>query len=51
MRSSSFGFWELSYNWKCVDIETLRNIVVKTEDNPFGEITPEEFTMITHEEY
>ncbi|XOQ49640.1 MAG: XkdX family protein [Eubacteriales bacterium] len=43
-------FWALAYNRKCVTIETLR-IVVKTDENPYGYITPEEFKEITGEDF
>lgn len=40
------AFWKLAYNMKWIDAEKLR-LVVRTEDNPFGEITPEQYEEIT----
>lgn len=39
-------FWNLAYKYKWVTIDQLR-FAVKTERNPFGEITPAEFEIIT----
>ena len=40
------AFWKLAFNMGWVDAEKLR-LVVKTEDNPKGEITPEQYEEIT----
>lgn len=40
------AFWKLAYNMKWVTAEQLR-LVVKTENNPSGEITPEQYKEIT----
>ena len=40
------AFWKLAYDMKWVTLEQLR-IVVRTEDNLSGEITPEQFKDIT----
>ncbi|MGF7056454.1 XkdX family protein [Brassicibacter mesophilus] len=39
-------FWKLAFNMKWVSVEQLR-LAVKTETNPFGEITPEQYKEIT----
>lgn len=44
------AFWKLAYNMKWVTLEQLR-IVVKTEDNLGGEITPEQFKEITGQDF
>lgn len=44
------AFWNFAYNAKCVTIDQLR-IVVKTTSNPHGEITAEEFKIITGEDF
>lgn len=44
------AFWKLAYNQKWVTIDQLR-LVVKTDTNPYGEITPEEFESITNETF
>lgn len=44
------AFWILAYNMKWVTKDQLR-LVVKTEKNPFGEITPDEFKIITGEDF
>ena len=44
------AFWNLAYNMKWVTIDQLR-LAVKTESNPFGEITPEEFKAITGQDF
>lgn len=43
-------FWQLAYNRKWVDLDQLR-LAVKTESNPYGEITPVEFKEITGIEF
>lgn len=40
------AFWKLAFNMGWVTAEQLR-LAVKTEDNPFGEITPVEYEEIT----
>lgn len=40
------AFWKLAYNQKWVTAEQLR-LAVKTDANPYGEITPEEYKGIT----
>lgn len=40
------AFWSIAYKYKWVSIDQLR-LVVRTESNPYGEITPEEFKTIT----
>jgi len=40
------AFWNLAYKYKWVNADQLR-LAVKTESNPYGEITPEEFKQIT----
>ncbi|NGP57798.1 XkdX family protein [Paenibacillus thiaminolyticus] len=39
-------FWKLAFECKWIDAEGLR-AAVKTESNPFGEISPEEYKQIT----
>lgn len=39
-------FWQLAYKQKWVTAEQLR-LAVKTESNPYGEISPEEYETIT----
>lgn len=43
-------FWALAFSMSWVTAEALK-IAVKTEANPFGEITPEEYKTITGSEY
>lgn len=40
------AFWKMAFDYKWVTIEQL-TLVVKTETNPFGEITKEEYQAIT----
>lgn len=40
------AFWKMAFTLKWVDTDKLR-LAVKTQTNPFGEITPEEFRQIT----
>lgn len=40
------NFWENAYKWGWADADLLR-LVVKTDANPFGEITVEDFERIT----
>lgn len=44
------AFWQLAFNQKWVTVDQLR-LVVKTESNPFGEITGKEFKQITGSEF
>ncbi|MBE6830899.1 MAG: XkdX family protein [Ruminococcaceae bacterium] len=44
------AFWSLAFTRKWVTIEQLRQ-AVKTDNNPYGQITPEEFRAITEEEF
>lgn len=44
------AFWSIAYKYKWVTIEKLR-LVVHTESNPYGEITPEEFKQITGQDF
>ncbi|WCR27031.1 XkdX family protein [Paenibacillus thiaminolyticus] len=39
-------FWKLAFECKWIDAEGLR-AAVKTDSNPFGEISPEEYKQIT----
>lgn len=43
-------FWTLAFNMKWVTAEALRGAVI-TPTNPFGEITLEEYTVITGIEF
>ena len=43
-------FWNLAYKYKWVTIDQLR-LAVRTESNPYGEITPEEFKTITGQDF
>lgn len=43
-------FWEMAYNYGWVTKEELRG-AVKTKNNPFGDITEEEYQQITGEEF
>ncbi|MDQ0496390.1 XkdX family protein [Paenibacillus brasilensis] len=40
------NFWSLAFKLNWVTAEKLKG-AVKTEDNPFGEISPEEYKEIT----
>jgi len=44
------AFWSLAYKYKWVTIDQLR-LAVRTESNPYGEITPEEFRQITGQDF
>ena len=44
------AFWKLAYNQKWVTAEQLR-LAVKTETNPFGEISLEEYKAITGQDF
>lgn len=43
-------FWQLAYSRKWVTIDQLR-LAVKTESNPYGQITADEFKTVTGEDY
>jgi len=44
------AFWMLAFNMKWVNADQLR-LAVKTQTNPFGEITPEEYKQITGQDF
>lgn len=44
------SFWKLAFEKKWVSAEALKG-AVKTEANPFGEITPEQYQDITGIEF
>jgi len=43
-------FWQIAFMFKWVTAEQLK-IAVKTEDNPFGEITPKQYKEITGQDF
>ena len=43
-------FWKMAFNLKWVTVEQLRLAVV-TESNPYGEITSEEYKVITNKDF
>lgn len=46
MNNDNYNFWKMAYDMKAIDISTLRQ-AVKTDSNPYGEITETEFKTIT----
>jgi len=44
------AFWLLAFSRKWVTAEQLR-LAVKTEKNPYGDITPEEYKQITGQDF
>ncbi|GEN83642.1 hypothetical protein SLU01_19540 [Sporosarcina luteola] len=44
------AFWQLAFNQKWVTVDQLR-LVVKTDSNPFGEISPAQFKQITGKDF
>lgn len=44
------AFWSLAYSCKWVTIAQLR-LAVRTEGNPYGDISPVEFEQITGKEF
>jgi len=44
------NFWQIAFISNWVTAEQLR-IAVKTDTNPFGEITPEQYKEITKEDF
>ena len=44
------NFWQIAFMFKWVTAEQLR-IAVKTELNPFGEISKEQYKEITGQEF
>lgn len=43
-------FWQIAFMYKWVTADQLR-LAVKTETNPFGEITKEQYKEITGQEF
>ena len=46
MAKANYDFWKMAWDMKAIDIDMLRQ-AVKTEANPYGEISPEQFKVIT----
>lgn len=44
------SFWKLAFDMRWIDAEGLRG-AVRTDSNPFGEITPEQYKEITGIDY
>lgn len=44
------AFWQLAYSREWVTIDQLR-LAVKTDSNPYGQITTEQYKTITGEDY
>lgn len=44
------AFWKIAYNEKWVTAEQLR-LVVRTDSNPYGEITAEQYEEITKQKF
>lgn len=44
------AFWSLAFKLKWIDADKLR-LAVKTEANPYGEITKEEYKIITGQDF
>lgn len=43
-------FWKMAYDLSWIDIDVLRQAVI-TETNPFGDISKEQFKVITGEDF
>ena len=48
--SEDFKFWKMAYDMKAIDIDLLKQ-AVKCDKNPYGEITKDEFKLISGEEF
>jgi hypothetical protein len=48
--SSNFSFWQMAFNFKWVDATELKG-AVKTDTQPFGEITSDEYKQITNVDF
>lgn len=46
----NYNFWKMAYKHKWCTIEQLR-MAVKTKEQPFGEISPEQFKVITENDF
>lgn len=44
------SFWKLAFDMKWVDATMLKGAVI-TDNNKFGEITPEEYKIITGQDF
>lgn len=44
------NFWKMAWSMNAIDINILRQAVI-TEENPFGDITPEQFEEICGEKF
>lgn len=47
---TNFDFWKMAYDMGAIDIDMLKQ-AVKTDDNPFGEITTDEFKIICKQDF
>lgn len=43
-------FWKMAWDYKAIDINMLRQAVI-TENNPYGDITKEEFKKICGQDF
>jgi hypothetical protein len=48
--SANYSFWKMAFDYKWVNTTNLKG-AVKTDTNLFGEITPDEYKMITGQDY
>lgn len=46
MNNDNYNFWEMAFDMKAIDINTLRQ-AVKTTANPYGEISEDQFKEIS----
>lgn len=46
MNNSNYNFWKMAFDMRAIDINLLRQ-AVKTDSNPFGELSEDEFKEIS----
>ncbi|MGL5459150.1 MAG: hypothetical protein ACRDBY_05995 [Cetobacterium sp.] len=50
VNESNFRFWKMAYGMGAIDISMLRQAVV-TKENPYGDITEEQFKTISGQDF
>ena len=50
VQATNFDFWKMAYDMGAIDVDMLKQ-AVKTDSNPYGEITTDEFKTICGQDF
>ena len=50
IKATNFDFWKMAYDMGAIDVDMLRQ-AVKTDANPYGEISKDEFKTICGQDF